>query len=66
MAEQVDPTGRIVSIDVDTRFQPPSAGVIEVRNLDVTHEPIGTDEYDVVHAAACCNIWRNAKRCSTR
>ena len=50
MAEQVGPTGRVVSIDVDTRFQPPSAGVLEVRNLDVTHEPFGTDEYDVVHA----------------
>ena len=36
MAEQVGSSGRVVSIDVDTRFQPPSAGVIEVRNADVT------------------------------
>jgi SAM-dependent methyltransferase len=50
MAEQAGPSGRVVSIDVDTRFQPPSAGVIEVRNLDVTHEAIGTDEFDIVHA----------------
>ena len=50
MAEQVGPKGRVVSIDVDTRFQPPGAGVIEVRRLDVTHDPIGSDEYDVVHA----------------
>ena len=33
MAEQVGPTGRVVSLDVDTRFQPPSAGVIEVRTV---------------------------------
>jgi ubiquinone/menaquinone biosynthesis C-methylase UbiE len=50
MAEQVGDAGRVVSIDVDTRFQPPSAGVIEVRTLDVTKEPIGKDEFDVVHA----------------
>jgi ubiquinone/menaquinone biosynthesis C-methylase UbiE len=52
MAEQVGPSGRVVSLDVDTRFQPPSAGVIEVRTLDVTREPIGADEFDVVHARA--------------
>jgi ubiquinone/menaquinone biosynthesis C-methylase UbiE len=52
MAEQVGPSGRVLSLDVDTRFQPPSAGVIEVRTLDVTCEPIGDDEFDVVHARA--------------
>jgi ubiquinone/menaquinone biosynthesis C-methylase UbiE len=50
MGEQVGPSGRVVSVDVDTRFQPPSAGVIEVRRLDVTCDPIGQDEFDVVHA----------------
>jgi SAM-dependent methyltransferase len=50
MAEQVGPTGRVVSIDVDTRFQPPSAGVIEVRQADITSERIGAAEFDVVHA----------------
>jgi SAM-dependent methyltransferase len=50
MAEQVLPHGRVVSIDVDTRFQPPSAGIIEVRSLDVTRDAIGADEFDVVHA----------------
>ncbi len=52
MAEQVGPTGRVVSLDVDTRFQPPSAGVIEVRRVDVTSEPIGAAEFDLVHARA--------------
>ena len=52
MAEQVGPAGRVVSIDVDTRFQPPSAGVVEVRTADVTREPIGEEEFDLVHARA--------------
>jgi SAM-dependent methyltransferase len=49
MADRVGPTGRVLSVDVDTRFQEPHAGV-EVRTLDVTSEPIGRDEFDVVHA----------------
>jgi SAM-dependent methyltransferase len=50
MAEQVGPSGQVVSVDVDTRFQPSSAGVIEVRTLDVTRHPCGENEFDVVHA----------------
>ncbi len=50
MAEQVGPAGRVLSVDVDTRFQDPSGGVVEVRTLDITAEPIGVDEFDVVHA----------------
>jgi SAM-dependent methyltransferase len=52
MAEQVGPSGRVVSVDVDTRFQPPSAGVVDVRTLDVTRDPLGENEFDVVHARA--------------
>jgi ubiquinone/menaquinone biosynthesis C-methylase UbiE len=52
MAEQVGETGRVVSLDVDTRFQPPSAGVIEVRTVDVTTDAIGDNEFDLVHARA--------------
>jgi SAM-dependent methyltransferase len=52
MAEQVGATGRVVSLDVDTRFQPPSSGVVEVRSVDVTSEPIGDREFDLVHARA--------------
>jgi 2-polyprenyl-3-methyl-5-hydroxy-6-metoxy-1,4-benzoquinol methylase len=50
LAEQVGAGGRVVSLDVDTRFQPPSAGNVEVRQVDVTAEPIGDAEYDLVHA----------------
>jgi len=49
MADRVAPEGRVLSVDVDTRFQPQHAGV-DVRTLDVTSEPIGADEFDVVHA----------------
>ena len=50
MADQVGPSGRVLSVDVDTRFQERSHGVVEVRTLDVTSEPIGAGEFDVVHA----------------
>jgi SAM-dependent methyltransferase len=50
MAEQVGPGGRVVSVDVDTRFQPPAQGVVDVRVLDVTTESIGDAEFDLVHA----------------
>jgi SAM-dependent methyltransferase len=50
MADQVGPEGHVLSVDVDTRFQPPGAGVLEVRKLDVTSEPVGAEEFDVVHA----------------
>jgi ubiquinone/menaquinone biosynthesis C-methylase UbiE len=52
MAEQVGSSGRVVSLDVDTRFQPPSNGVIEVRTADVTRDAIGTELFDLVHARA--------------
>jgi ubiquinone/menaquinone biosynthesis C-methylase UbiE len=52
MAEQVGSSGRVLSVDVDTRFQPASAGVVEVRALDVTSAPIGDEEFDLVHARA--------------
>ena len=50
LAEQVAPTGRVVSIDVDTRFQPPPDGVVDVRMVDVTIDAIGDGEFDLVHA----------------
>src|SRR5205823_2147777 len=52
MAEQVGSEGSVVSVDVDTRFQPPSSNNIEVRTLDITSEPIGDAEFDLVHARA--------------
>jgi SAM-dependent methyltransferase len=43
-------TEEVVSLDVDTRFQPESAGNVVVRQADVTAEPIGDAEFDLVHA----------------
>lgn len=50
LADHVGGEGRVVSIDVDCRFQPPSSGNVEVRQADVTTEPIGEAEFDLVHA----------------
>ncbi len=52
MAAQVGPAGRVVSVDVDTRFQPASTGVVEVRQIDVTSSSLGSAEFDLVHARA--------------
>src|SRR5688572_28347285 len=50
LADQVGPGGRVVSLDVDCRFQPPSTGRIEVREVDVTVDAVGDAEFDLVHA----------------
>jgi SAM-dependent methyltransferase len=50
LAEQVGPAGRVTSLDVDVRFQPGSHDNVEVRRVDVTAEPIGESEFDLVHA----------------
>jgi SAM-dependent methyltransferase len=50
LAGQVGGEGRVLSLDVDCRFQPPSAGNVQVREADVTAEPIGDTEFDLVHA----------------
>ncbi len=50
LAERVGPEGHVTSLDVDTRFQPGSHGNVDVRQVDVTAEPIGDGEFDLVHA----------------
>ncbi len=50
LAGRVGAEGRVVSLDVDTRFQPPSFETVEVRQTDITVEPIGDAEFDLVHA----------------
>ena len=47
--EQVGPTGRVLSVDVDTRFQEPSGGLVEVRTLDITSEPLGTSSIPITY-----------------
>ena len=50
MADEVGAGGRVLSIDVDTRFHAPATGCIELRAADVTAEPIGDSEFDLVHS----------------
>jgi SAM-dependent methyltransferase len=50
LADRVGTEGRVVSVDVDCRFQPPSSDTVEVREADVTAEPIGEADFDLVHA----------------
>lgn len=50
LADRVGAEGRVVSIDVDCRFQPPSSGTVDVRQADVTVDAIGEAEFDLVHA----------------
>jgi len=52
LGERVAPGGRVVSVDVDPRFHGPAGPNVQVRRLDVTREPLGREEYDLVHARA--------------
>jgi SAM-dependent methyltransferase len=52
LGERVAPGGRVVSLDVDTRFHAPTGPNVEIRRQDVTQGPLGRGEYDLVHARA--------------
>jgi SAM-dependent methyltransferase len=50
LAQVVGDSGRVVAVDRDPRFlEPLTASGIEVRSGDVTAEPLGESEYDLVH-----------------
>jgi SAM-dependent methyltransferase len=51
LAEQVGPNGRVVALDVDTRFADCPA-TVDLQTRDVTTEPIGDAEFDLVHGRA--------------
>jgi SAM-dependent methyltransferase len=52
LGERVAPGGRVVSVDVDTRFHGEVGPNVEVRQLDVTKGTLGRGEYDLIHARA--------------
>jgi len=52
LGERVAPGGRVVSVDVDTRFHGPVGPNVEVRQLDVTQGSLGREQYQLVHARA--------------
>ena len=52
LAAQVGPEGSVLSTGVDVRFQPGSAGNLEVRRHDVVQEELPENAFDLVHARA--------------
>lgn len=52
MAERVGTTGSVLSTDVDLRFHGPAVGNTEIRDHDVTRDPLPDDTFDLVHARA--------------
>ena len=50
-AERVGPGGRVLAVDVDTRFlEPLATDVVEVAQADVTVTPLPHGSFDLVHA----------------
>ena len=52
MAERVGDTGSVLSTDVDLRFHGPAIGTTEIREHDITHDPLPESTFDLVHARA--------------
>lgn len=52
LAEQVGPTGSVLSTDVDLRFHAEPAANTEVRRHDITTDPLPSDSFDLVHVRA--------------
>jgi len=52
MAEQVGPSGHVLSVDVDLRFHEPVPANVEVREHDITSDPLPPGTFDLVHARA--------------
>ncbi|HWC35638.1 MAG TPA: methyltransferase domain-containing protein [Mycobacteriales bacterium] len=51
LASQVGPSGRVLAIDLDTRFvEPLASDVVEVRQANLVTDELPTGEYDVVHS----------------
>ena len=51
LSQQVGPTGNVVAADLDVRFLGNiSAQNVEVRQCDITQDPIESASYDLVHA----------------
>lgn len=52
LADVVGPTGSVVSTDVDLRFHLEPVGNTEIREHDITKDPLPEREFDVVHVRA--------------
>jgi SAM-dependent methyltransferase len=50
-ADRVGASGDVLAVDMDTRFiEPQAGGVLTVRRLDVTADPLPSARFDLVHA----------------
>jgi ubiquinone/menaquinone biosynthesis C-methylase UbiE len=52
MADRVGPSGSVLSTDVDLRFHGDPAANTEVRQHDITCDPLPDDSFDLVHSRA--------------
>jgi SAM-dependent methyltransferase len=52
MAEQVAPSGSVLSVDIDLRFHCEASPNMEIRQVDVLADPLPEAEFDLVHARA--------------
>src|SRR5688572_16327000 len=53
LCDRVRPTGRVVAVDIDTRFvEDIAADNLEVQQVDVTTAELPRDTFDVVHTRA--------------
>jgi 2-polyprenyl-3-methyl-5-hydroxy-6-metoxy-1,4-benzoquinol methylase len=52
LSARVGPDGRVVAADIDCRFLTALPDNVEVRTLDIRHEGVEPDTYDVVHCRA--------------
>ena len=50
LAQRAAPAGVVVSTDVDLRFHQPAEGVLEVRQHDITRDPLPDAAFDLTHA----------------
>jgi len=52
LAEQVQPGGSVLSVDVDLRFHCEPVPGLEVLKLDIVHDPLPRTGFDLIHARA--------------
>jgi 2-polyprenyl-3-methyl-5-hydroxy-6-metoxy-1,4-benzoquinol methylase len=52
LAERVGPTGSVLATDLDTRFLADLPTGVSVRRLDLRHDDIEADRYDLLHCRA--------------
>jgi SAM-dependent methyltransferase len=52
LAARVAPTGAVLSTDVDLRFHGESVPCLELREHDITRDPLPENHFDLVHARA--------------